>query len=290
VSKLHETSRGDVLVLLAAFIWGVAFYFQKTAMSHIGPFLFVALRSVIAAVALLPFALRERRRPRQASENVVPIAVVGGLVFLLASSVQQFGIVTATVINTGLLTSLYVVATPFAFWVIERQRPSTAIWISVGLAFFGVWGLSGGSFGNLSGGDVLVASSAVIWGVHIVVTGRSGRMAQPLTYTFVQFFVVAAVSLSLAIAFEPISLRAIGAASESILYLGLLSSALAYPIMAIALQYIPATRASIMLSVEVLFSAAAGYVLLGERLPLIGWGGAAMILAAVLFVRARRQA
>jgi len=287
VHKFDETSRGDLLALLAALIWGVAFYFQKTAMLHVGPLLFLASRSVVAAVVLFPFVLREQRKSGSGSANVVPIAIIGGLVFFSAGSAQQFGLVTVSVINTGLLTALYVVATPFAFWLIERQSPPAWIWIPVGLAFLGVWGLSGGSFGSLSRGDMLVAASAMLWGIHIVVIGKSGRMAQPLTFTFVQFVVVAAISLSLAAAFEPISLQAIIESADSILYLGVMSSAIAYPIMAIALQRISAPRASIILSVEVLFSAAAGYVLLGERLPPVGWAGAALILAAVLFVRVR---
>jgi drug/metabolite transporter (DMT)-like permease len=288
VTNPADHSRGDVLVLLAALIWGLAFYFQKTAMLHIGPLLFLALRSMVAAVVLAPFALREQRTPPDANESVLPIAALGGLVFLLAGVLQQSGLVTATVINTGLLTALYVVATPFAFWAIERKRPPAFIWFAVALAFLGVWGLSGGGFDNYSGGDALVALAAVAWGIHIVVTGRSGRLAQPLTYTFAQFVVVAALALALALVFEPISWNAIVAAADSILYVGLLSSALAYGIMAIALQHIPAPRASILLSLEVLVSAAAGYVLLGERLPPLGWAGAVLIFAAVIFVRLRR--
>jgi drug/metabolite transporter (DMT)-like permease len=287
VAQPPEHSRGDILVLLAALIWGLAFYFQKTAMLHIGPLLFLALRSVVAATALLPFALREQRTPRAATASVLPIAALGGLIFLLAGALQQYGLVTATVVNTGVLTALYVVATPFAFWAIERKRPPAFIWIAVALAFLGVWGLSGGAFGNLAGGDAFVALAAVVWGIHIVVTGKSGRLAQPLTYTFAQFVVVAALSLVLAVVFEPISWSAIIDAADSILYVGLLSSALAYGVMAIALQHIPAPRASVLLSVEVVVSAAAGYALLGERLPPRGWFGAALIFAAVVLVRLR---
>jgi drug/metabolite transporter (DMT)-like permease len=242
---------------------------------------------VIAAVALGPFALREQRRAQASADSVVPIALVGGLVFFLAASIQQFGIVTATVINTGLLTALYVLATPLVFWVVERQRPSPVIWLAVALASLGVWGLSGGSIENLSDGDLLVALAAMIWAVHIVVTGRSSRLAQPLTYTFVQFVVVAALAMSLAIAFEPMSLQAIVAAADSILYVGLLSSALTFGIMAIALQSTPVPKAAVLLSAEVLFSVAAGYLLLGERLSAIGWVGAALVLSAILAVRVR---
>jgi drug/metabolite transporter (DMT)-like permease len=218
---------------------------------------------------------------------VVPIAVIGGLVFFVAGAIQQLGIVTATVINTGLLTALYVVATPFASWAIDRRRPPIFIWIPVGLALLGVWGLSGGSLGNLSRGDALVALAAAIWGIQIVVTGRAGEKAQPLTYTFIQFVVVASIALSMAAALEPISSRAVFAAASSILYVGLLSSALTFGLMAVALQNISAPRAAVLLSSEVLFSAAAGYVLLDERLPPVGWAGAAAILAAILLVRAR---
>jgi drug/metabolite transporter (DMT)-like permease len=287
VSKLPDNTRGDALVLSAALIWGLAFYFQKTAMLHIGPLLFLASRSVIAAVALLPFAVKEQRNRRPADASVLPIAALGGFVFLLAAVLQQTGLVTATVINTGLLTSLYVVATPFAFWAIERTRPPAFIWIAVGVAFLGIWALSGAALENLAGGDVLVALAAIAWGIHIVVTGRSGRLAQPLTYTFAQFVVVASCSLTLAIAFEPLSWSAMVAAADSILYVGLLSSALTYGVMAIALQHIAAPRASILLSAEVLVSAVAGYFLLGERLSPLGWVGAALILAAVMLVRLR---
>lgn len=287
MNRFFDETRGDLLVLLAALIWGVAFYFQKTAMFHIGPLLFLALRSVIAVIALLPFALVEQRRSSQETASIVPFAMLGGLVFFLAGSIQQFGIVTATVINAGLLTALYVVATPFAFWAVRRTAPPSNIWLSVGLAFVGIWCLNGGSVGDFSTGDMLIAGAALLWGVHIVVTGEAGRLAQPLTYTCIQFAVVAVASVSLAVSFEPIALDAIFDAAESILYVGLLSSAFTYGMMAIALRHIPAPRASVLLSFETVFSATAGYVLLGERLTPMGWAGASLILAAVFVVRIR---
>ena len=268
-------------------IWGIAFYFQKTAMLHIGPLLFLGLRSVTAALALLPFALREQRRRATGTQSIVPIAILGGLIFSLAGAMQQFGIVTATVINTGLLTALYVVVTPFAFWLIEGRAPAGLVWLSVALSFGGVWALGGGSLGSLSTGDVLIALASLLWGLLIVVTGRSSRQAQPLTYTLIQFAVTAGVCLTLAAALEPISLIAIRDAAASILYVGLLSSALTFGLMATALQYVPAPRVSVMLSVEVLFATAAGYILLGERLTPLGWLGAAAIISAVLIVRLR---
>jgi len=135
--------QGDLLVLGAAMIWGVAFYFQKTAMEHIGPMLFVGLRGLIAALALFPLALAESRREEQSGRKVLPLALLAGLLFYLAGTIQQMGLVTATVTNTGFLTAIYVVMTPFLYWIIKQRKPSQLTWLAVALAFLGVWGLSG---------------------------------------------------------------------------------------------------------------------------------------------------
>jgi len=285
---MGHSARYDYLILLAAAVWGVAFYFQKTAMYHIGPLLFLGLRSGIAAIVLLPFAIRELRRPGAKPIEVLPIALVGGLVFFSAGATQQFGIVSATVINTGLLTALYVVVTPFVYWLVERQSPTWAAWISALIAFCGVWSLGGGTFGQFSDGDLLVAAASVGWGAHIVITGRAGKLARPITFTCQKLGLVGVVALASAVLFEPISASAIVGAIDSILYVALFSTALTFGIMAVALQHVPAPRASVILSTDVLFSSAAGYLLLDERLSSLGWLGGLLILAAVLIVRLRK--
>lgn len=274
--------RGDLLVLLAAMIWGVAFYFQKTAMSHIGPLLFIGLRGGLAALALLPLAYREQKKSGQSLKDLLPIAMLGGVIFFVAGSIQQYGLVTATVTNTGFLTAIYVVLTPFFYWLIKQKRPSRITWIAVTLAFFGVWGLSGGSLSALSKGDLLVSFSSIFWALLLITTGESSKWQRPLTYTCIQFAVVGFIGLLAALFFETIDMQAIQQSALSIVYVGLLSTAFTFALMALALKHMPAPRASVLLSTETLFAAAAGYVLLGERLPLIGWVGAILILTAVL--------
>lgn len=283
-----SSTRGDILILVAALIWGVAFYFQKTAMDHVGPLLFIGLRGLVAAVALIPFALVEQRRREPGQGSVVPVAVLGGIVFFLAGAVQQYGIVTATVTNTGFLTALYVVATPFVYWFVKRKPPGSTVWLAVILSFTGSWALAGGSVGGFSGGDALVAVAVIGWAVLIVVTGESARFAQPLTFTLIQFVVVSILGLTLAFMLEPIAADAVLDASESILYVGLLSSALTFGLMAVALRYVAAPRAAIMLSAETIFAAIAGYALLGERLTPASWAGAALIMSAVVLTRLRK--
>ncbi|ASJ75621.1 DMT family transporter [Granulosicoccus antarcticus] len=302
---MSDRTRGDLLILLAAFIWGVAFYYQKIAMLQMGPLLFLGIRGAVAALALLPFAFVEQRRicHRRVHDGVpdavagagffqrsiVPFGLLAGVIFFLAGSTQQTGLVTASITNTGFLTALYVVVTPFLFWIVRRQRPGRVTWISVGLAFLGVWGLSGGALASFSRGDILVACSSVFWACLIIVSGQSSRHAQPLSYTCVQFVVVAVLGLLAASILEVIEYQAIRAALVPILYVGVLSSAFTFGLMAIAMQSVPAPRASIILSMETVFAALAGYLFLGERLPGVAWLGAGLILLAVFMVQRSRD-
>jgi len=282
MSNLSKRAYGDLLVLFAAMIWGVAFYFQKTAMNHIGPLLFIGLRGSLAAMVLLPLAFIEHKKSQQSVKSLVPIAILGGVIFFVAGAIQQYGLVTATVTNTGFLTAIYVVLTPFLFWLIKRKRPSKVTWLAVVLAFVGVWGLSGGTLTELSKGDLLVTSSSLFWALLLITTGESAKWKRPLTYTCIQFGVVGFIGVFGAHLFEAVDIQSIGHSAVSIVYVGILSTALTFALMAYALKHIPAPRASVLLSTETLFAAGAGYLLLGERLPLIGWVGAALILAAVL--------
>ncbi|MFT4730111.1 MAG: drug/metabolite transporter (DMT)-like permease [Granulosicoccus sp.] len=288
-SPITERRRADLLVLLAALIWGVAFYFQKTAMSHIGPLLFIGLRGSLAALALLPLAYIEQKKSTQSLKGLIPIAFLGGFIFFVAGSIQQYGLISATVTNTGFLTAIYVVLTPFFYWLIKRQRPTPITWVAVLLAFVGVWGLSGGTLTDFSKGDLLVALSSIFWALLLITTGESSKWARPLTYTCLQFAVVGLLGIFSAHVFETIEVQAIKQSAVSIIYVGLLSTAFTFALMALALKHIPAPRASVLLSTETLFAAAAGYILLGERLSLIAWAGAILILAAVLVLTKERS-
>ena len=304
---LSNLLRGDLLILLAALIWGVAFYFQKTAMNHVGPLLFIGLRGIVAAFALLPFAVAEQSRQRHlalsslnnsqanqipddvfAFRPVAPIACAGGCVFFVAGSIQQMGIVTATVTNTGFLTALYIVFTPFLFWIFKRKAPSNVIWLSTCLAMAGVWALSGGSVEGLTEGDMLVAVSSLFWALLIIVSGEAAKFKQPLSYTCIQFLLVGVLGLLAAFFLEVVDINSIINAAGSVIYVGLLSTALTFGVMAYALQFVPAPRASILLSLETLFAAMAGHAWLGERLSVVGWFGAILIMSAVVVLQVRR--
>jgi len=277
--------KADLLVLAAALIWGVAFYFQKVAMDHVGPFLFTGSRAVIAALVLAPFALRERRNGPAEPLSLFPIAIFGGLAFTAAGVLQQAGITTATVTNTSFLTALYVVLTPFLLWLIRSERPGLRVWIAAIVAFFGIWALGGGTLDGFSRGDWLVAACAIFWALYMVATSASSKAARPLQYTCYSFATVALICLPVSLLTEQPSFQSLADAAVPMLYVGILSSALTFALLSVSVQHIPAARASILLSTETLFAAAAGFLLLGERLSLIGWMGAALVFAAILLIQ-----
>lgn len=282
----------DLLLLFAAAVWGLAFYFQKAAMTDIGPFLFIAARASVAALALAPLALLEVRhrasetgRPPIDRPGLIKLGLTGGLFFFLGAAFQQTGLITATVTNAGFLTGLYVVITPFIIWLTARRAPRSVVWTAVAMAFAGTWALGGATVGGFSHGDMLIAICAIFWAIHIVVTSRSPRFGAPMAFTFVQFSTVAAIAAVVAILFEPISADALARASGAILYVGLLSSALTFTLMAIAMKHTPASEAAVLVSMETLFAALAGALLLGERLSPIGWFGAGLLFSATLLVQ-----
>ena len=285
MSRLQASS----LVLLAALIWGFAFYLQKVAMDNLGPSTFLGFRGLLAALALAPFALWERKKGGPEG-SLLRYAIPGGVLFFLAGLVQQMGIATATVTNTGFLTALYVVITPFLLWAIAGEKPGLKVWAAVAIAFTGIWALGGGSLSGFSQGDMLVALSSVGWSLFMVNVSMAGKLARPVQITCLTFAVVAVLGWTSALFFDTITWPNIQAAAIPILYVGILSSAVTFVLMAIAVRHIPAAHATILLSTETLFAAAAGHVMLGERLTIIGWLGAALVMAAVLLIQWKSKA
>ena len=276
----------NIMLLAIAAIWGLAFVYQKTAMDHIGPFLFLAARAMNAAVTLLPLALRESfALPTRPTSGFWAISLCGGLSFFIGGILQQIGLVTATVTNTGFLTGLYVVITPLMMWLILRRQPRFYVWPAVALAFVGTWFLGGGTLSGFSTGDWLVAISAIFWSAHMLIIEHSARHARPIGFTTVQFAIVAVLSTIGAFAFETVLLAALTDAAFEIAYVGILSSALTFTLLAVAMKYTPAVEATILISTETVFAALCAVILLGEWLPAIGWAGAGLMFAASLIVQ-----
>jgi drug/metabolite transporter (DMT)-like permease len=278
--------RADLLLLACAAIWGFAFLFQKSAMSHIGPLTFVAARGLLAAAVLMPLALLEHRRSQIViSKSFIVTGIFAGAAFTIGSFLQQSGLKTASVTNTAFLTALYVVITPFISFVATRSTITPMIWLAVGLSFVGTWLLGGGTLTNFGVGDWLVASSAIFWSLHLVIAGQAAPMGRSVLFSVIQFLVVGFAALIGALLFETITLAGLRAAAPDILYVGLLSTALTFTILTFALRATSPSEAAIIVMMETLFAAFGAWLVFNERLTLVGAIGAAAILAAAIIVQ-----
>ena len=278
--------RADLLLLACAVIWGSGFILQKDAMTHIGALTFISSRTALAVVVLAPLALLERRRSRGSfPAGLAKVFMAGGVAFFVAAWLQQEGLKTASVTNTGFLTGLYVVFTPIAAWLISFVRPTPVVLPAIALSFVGTWLLGGGTAAGFGFGDALVAMSAVFWALHVVVTGEASGFNRPATFTCLQFAIVSALAALAAGLLEAPTIDGLAASAVPIVYIGILSSALTFTVLTHAMRATPPTEAAILVSTESLFAAAAGAILLGERLSAVSWFGAAMITAAVLLVQ-----
>jgi len=280
----------NLLLLVCAAIWGVAFLFQKSATAHLGPWTFVALRALAATITLAPFALWERQR---AGEGVDvrhrPLTVATGAAFLVSAVLQQWGMESATVTNTGLLTGLYVVATPVMAWLLIGERPTRQLWCAVALSLTGLWLLGGGGVGGLGTGDRLVAIAAILWGLYVVLLGMASSYGAPIQRTTLQLATVAVLGLIGAVLFETTTWAAVESAARDIVFVGVVSTALTFTLFTIAVRWTSPVAAAVIVSSETLFAAGAGYLVLGERLSPLGLFGAALMVLAILWVQLPKQ-
>ncbi|EJL57299.1 DMT(drug/metabolite transporter) superfamily permease [Rhizobium sp. CF122] len=289
--------QANLLLLLAAAIWGGGFVAQSTAMKAIGPFWFIGLRFMIAAVAVLPFMLLEARKAAvKTAPRHLKLYVLTGLALFGGAATQQIGLQTTTVTNSSFITGLYVVIVPLIAVVFLRRSPHWVIWPGAIMAVSGIYLLSGGQLSALTTGDLLTVVCAIFWAGQITLAGTTvSETGRPLALSTAQFAVAGACALAVAIVAEPISWEAVWAAAPEILYVGLFSSGVAFSLQIIGQRYTTPSQAAIFLSSEALFGASLGALMLGETMPPLGYAGCALMFTAMLLVEvvpemARRRA
>lgn len=279
-------STANLLLLLAAAIWGGAFVPQATAMQVMSPAWFLTLRFALTTVVLAPFALGEVRRGPRLDRAGLGLMGLVAVVFVAGNLLQQVSLLTTSVANAGFLTSLYILFTPFAALAIGHERPGPAVWPAAALGLVGAWLLSGGLSGTFVIGDAFVTLGAVAWAAQIVLVGLTmKRVHRPMTLVAIQGAAVTVVCGVWAGLHDPISWTAIGAAGWELAYTGLVSGFVGYTLQAMAQRHSEASDAAIVFATEAPFATAFGWWLLGERPSGEQWAGSAAIFAAVLLVQ-----
>ena len=284
-----KSLKSDLLLLLTAIIWGFAFVAQRMGMDHVGPFTFNGVRFALGSLSLLPLIwLLQRQKSR--APAVIPQAggrellrggLLAGLALFLGASLQQVGLVYTTAGNAGFITGLYVVIVPI-LGLIWRQRPTLGTWLGAILATTGLFLLSVTADFSIAYGDALVLLGAFIWAGHVLLIGWLSPRMDALKLSAIQFAVCALLSLLTALAIESIRLEGIIAAAVPILYGGLFSVGIAYTLQVVAQREAHPAHTAIILSLEGVFAAIGGWLLLGELLTPRGLFGCALMLGGML--------
>ena len=280
-------------LFLPALIWGTAFVAQRMGSEYVEPFTYLAWRSWAAVLFLAPlvrvmdhFSARrgiDNRRPKTVSDR--RLLIVGGCLsgFMLwaACAAQQIGIAHTTASKAGFITALYVVIVPLLS-IFIRKRPSVQIWACVALALIGLYLLcmKTASF-RLEYGDAWELACAFFFAVEILLVSYYCSRVDPVRLSFVQFLVVAILSTILMLLIEHPTVDGLRLALPSILYAGIFSSGIAFTLQIIGQVGVNATVASLVMSLESVFSALSGWLILHERMSPRELSGAVLMFLAI---------
>jgi drug/metabolite transporter (DMT)-like permease len=284
--------KADSTLLLVAVIWGSAFVAQRIAAINSGVFTFNGLRFLIGALVLLPFIMKSSIRTSllwRNKENRNYYQSVGLLGFFLfgGAALQQWGLRYTTAGNAGFITGLYVVIIPILLAFGWRQRPRRAIWIAALLSALGLYLLSINGRMQLNRGDILELAGSFLWAFHIILLSRFLHKINILPLLIGQYLVCGVLSLIAGLFFElnPGTLHGLATSWAAILYTGVLSVGLGYTLQGFGQKVAPPADAAILLSMEAVFAAVFGWILLHEAMSIVQLLGCGLILVGMLTVQ-----
>lgn len=286
----RRTMVPDALLLLTSAIWGFAFVAQRVGMEHVGPFIFNGIRFALGALVLLPL-LHTRWNTKPAvppgrKTLLLGSLAVGGALFL-GASLQQIGMIYTTAGKAGFITGLYVVIVPLIS-LIWGHHVQGGTWVGAICAVCGLYLLSITAGFTIAKGDLFVLLGAFCWAVHVQVVGLFTNRIGALRLALIQYAICSVLSLIVALFFELTTLAALYQATIPILYGGILSVGVAYTLQVVAQQKAHPARAAIIMSLESVFAAIGGWLLLGEFLSLRGLLGCALMLAGMIISQLKR--
>ena len=291
----RKSLRADVLMLIAAAIWGFAFVAQRVGMETMGPHFFNAIRFFIGALALTPalwFLSKKKIKSDKSRVTTSQLLVAGSLAGILlfgGAAFQQVGIQYTTAGKAGFITGLYIFFVPL-IGIFFGQKTGSGTWLGATMALVGLYLLSFSDGLSLNfdnsvelKGDLLELACAVFFAGHVLIIGYLAKKIDPVKLSIIQFFVAGLLSLGIAISFELITWTMITATLIPLLYAGVMSTGVAYTLQVVAQQHAHSSHAAIILSLEGAFALLGGWLLLDEQLPARGLLGCALMLAGMLF-------
>lgn len=289
--------QSSLFLLACAAIWGFAFVAQKAGGETLGPFTFNGIRFLLGGFSLLPLILWNRRQSlagtqaRSSFRAAIPGGIAMGLVLATAAAIQQIGISPAPGVmgttpgKAAFITGLYIVLVP-VLGLLLKQRTGGATWVGGLLAVVGLWFLCMKDDLSIGVWDWLELAGTPFWALHILLIDHLSRRHDPLHLSLIQAVVCGLLSLGVALGLETIHLGALLEAAVPILYAGIGSVGLAYSFQVIGQQNTHPSVAAIILSLETVFAAVGGWLLLGQAMDGRQLAGAGLMLLGLILPKA----
>ena len=274
--------------LITTFIWGTAFIAQDTGMDNIGPLTFNSSRFFVGFLTILPLAiLIEKNKIKKEIKNntklFIKYLIFMGVSLFLGTFLQQAALQYTNIANAAFFTVFYVPFVPIILFIIYKEKVHWSIWPSIALCIVGVYLLTDFSDAEIMLGDALVIFCSIFWALHIIFAGKfMQKFDIPVFYAALQAAFVFSLSIFFAFIFEEVILSNILLELSSILYAGALSGGIAFTLQMYAQKNIEEAPAAIIYSLEGVFAAIAGWIILDQFLKFNNIIGCFLILFAVI--------
>lgn len=287
---MSKKTQSCFLLVLTALIWGGGFIAQSAGMDYIGPWTFTCMRNIVGGIALYGLMpLLDRLRPVAdpcgwRNRKLLKGGVICGIALAFASILQQTGIQYTTVGKAGFITSLYIIFVPlFSLVLLRPVKP--VIWLSAVLAAAGLYFLSGTGRFSLEIGDLYVLACSVLFAIHIMIIDHYGSDCDGIRMSCIQFFTAAAICTVPMILWEHPSVASVLSAGKSILYAGAVSSGIGYTLQIVGQKHADPSVAGLLLSLESVFSAILGFLILHQALSARETLGCVIMFGAIILAQ-----
>lgn len=280
---------GNLLLIGAALIWGFAFAAQSLGLDIVPPLTFGGVRNGLGSLALLPviFVMGRSKKNVKTAESRKYTWIGGlccGLALFVASTLQQFGIAYTTAGKASFITTLYIVIVPL-FSLFLGKKIGLSSWIAVLVGMAGLYLICITESFSIGKGDLLVLLCAPCFSVHILLADYFVARGDGVKISCIQLAVVFCLSLPLMLIFEDAALSDLWACRWPLLYAGVGSCGVAYTLQILGQKHTESTTASLLMSLESVFGALGGWLVLGEIFTLKEFLGAALVFGAVILTQ-----
>ena len=274
----------NICLIVAALIWGTAFVAQTTGMEHIGPLTFTNLRFLIGGLIVLPLAVKEMPNFKKSlNKKLIIIILLTGLSLLMGTYLQQYALQYTKIGNAAFLTILYVPFVPIISRFILKKRIHWSIWVSVSICLVGSYYLTVGNSFEAQFADFLVVVCAIFFALHCILIDEYFEIVNaPFTLATSQFLLCFLYSLPFVFIFEDPSLKGIYMELFELLYVGVMSSGIAYTLQIFGQRYVKPSTAAITFSLEGVFGSLAAWIILSQMLTTTQIFGCFLIFLGVL--------